>query len=294
MSRLAIPVPTLRRAARAATVAAAVLAMLFVFNRPASGQEATPGATTTPAAPAGTPTPIPTAPPGVTSEETTVAGVSGNLLTINKPGGKLETITVGTGVVIIRGNQPATVDTLEATDRVIIRRDKSGKLQSIFAIPAPAATAAPTVLPTRTVGPSATTTAGPARTAVATGTPGSRVYTGSISDITGAIVSIAGDDGTSRQIDTARTPGLAILHNGNRSAVSDLKPGDAVDVTYAANNQPTRLEARTLETAPNSGGLNRIWILYALLLVAPFLLLLLPLLDRRRSRPSVLQRRQGD
>ena len=253
---------------------------------------ATPPAQTTPAAP------LPTNPPGSTTEETTVAGVSGAQLTINKADGTLQTLTVGANVAIVRNGQPVQLDALEGSDRIVIRRSAAGEVLSILVTAAaPPLTPSPAAQPSAVATPPAPASTGtPAiNTPAPVGTPAAIIYTGSIDAVNGAVITVAGDDGSTREIDTAAVPGLTVTRNDSPSAASALQAGDDVTVVYGANNQPTSLDAVAPTEEPNSeSGLGTSWIPYALLLLAPFLLLLIPLLGRRAGRPYVVQRKQRD
>ncbi len=281
--------------------AATALVLLAMFSsgylspRPGLAQDAQPTGTTTPA---GTPTPLPIPTRTANALESTVAAVSpqDNSITINAPRGGLQTIQLPENITVIRNSQPASLDQVEATDRVIIQRGAGNRILSVLAF-----AVTPTVAPTLTVGPGATQTAIPAATTVGTpaapqptGTPGSQVYNGTVTQVGEGRITVLGDDGTERPVVAAEAPNLQVIRDGEPAGLGDVRANDAVTVTYGANNVPTRLEARSTPESAAATGADLRWLLYLLpmlaLLLAP---LLLTLTGRRPSGNFMMMRRRG-
>lgn len=255
--------------------------------------QATPGTKST-ASPQGTGAPAPAANATGTalpanSIQSTIAAVSSNSITVYGPSGSLQTYPVEGNVTVVRNSKPSSLTDLQATDSVVIRRDKKNKITGILAISAES-----TAVATLTAGPQATGTAGPQPAGTAglagTPTPGANTYTGSVQKVDGAALTISGDDGTTRTVNTANQSGLTIDRDGNTASVGAIRTGDDIVVTYGANQRPTRIEATSLGPDVPSG-LDRKWVWYTLLLLVPFLLLLLLLSGQREGRPFLVRRR---
>ncbi len=232
--------------------------------------------------------------------EGTVAAVSAqaSTITLNTAEGGIETIQLPENVTVVRNSQPSSLDQVEATDRVIIQRDAAGAVLSVLAFavpPTPVPTFAPPVQASPTAGPGATGTVG-AATPVPVGTPGPRLYTGTVTQVTEGLLSISGDDGTTEQVATANAPNLVVTRDGQPASAEEIAVGDTVEVTYSESNVPTLLAAQSTEnstpTAAVGPGLR--WLAYLLPMLALLLVpLLLILTGRQPSRSFLVARRRG-
>lgn len=237
-----------------------------------------------------TPTPNPSAAPGNTLDAVVAAvsvGETEGTITLNAPGGRLNTIAVPATVSVVRDGQPADLTAIEATDRVTIQRDAANKVLGIIAVSVP-----PTAGPTTSASPQATGVASPEASVTTTagpaGTPDTSIR-GAVSSVDNGAITVLGDDGASQTVDTRTTPNIAVTRDGGNAAVTDIRQGDRVIITRDAAGQPAQITATSTETSAQ--GLDPRWLWYLPLLLVPFLLLLLPLARRRRV-PFAVQRRE--
>lgn len=146
--------------------------------------------------------------------------------------------------------------------------------------------------PSATVAPSPTASPTPTPAATATALAES---VGSTETLSG-IVSKAGPDGLNVAVDGELTgsalfslaPGAAVRRDGRTAGVSDLRPGDRVELFLKAGHgrQVTAVDARHGAAAP-AGGRSRGFLKWWLVALAAGLLLL-GLFGRRRRRPGLL------
>lgn len=230
--------------------------------------------------------------------EGTVAAVSAqaSTITLNTAQGGLQTYQIPEGVSVVRNSQPSSLAEVQATDRVIIQRDPAGTILSVLAFAVPP-TPSPTQLPTVQTSP----TAGPAATGTATvptpaGTPGPRIYSGTVVQVAEGLLTISGDDGTEQQVVTANVPELQVTRDGEATSAEAIAVGDTVEVTYNASNVPTVIAAQSTENSapPAATGVGLRWLAYLLPMLALLLVpLLLILTGKQPGRSFVVMRRRS-
>jgi len=93
-------------------------------------------------------------------------------------------------------------------------------------------------------------------------------------------INVSGDDGKTYNFSTS-TGNLQITKNGQTVTVSQLNAGDSVVVTLDASGNPVRIEATSVNTS--GGGFNPRWVLFPILMLLPFVLLLLLLINKPAS-----------
>lgn len=254
------------------TVAALMIAVLVL---PGVGAAAGPAQTTPPTpVPSGTARPAPSPTRSANALEGTVAAISGTDITINTANGQLQTISVPASVEVIRNGQPSTLDAIEATDSIVIQRDSSGKVVGLLVFSAPVT---PTAVPTVTIAPSAVPTSS------------ELAVTGVVSSVSGSVLTITADDGTTQTVD-ANVPGVKITRDNADAKASDIKAGDRVFAVLGPDKKARQIAATGNAAPPVRQGLDPRWILYAAVMLVPFLLLGLPWL--LESRPSFMGRRR--
>lgn len=164
----------------------------------------------------------------------TVTGVAGGRLTVDTAGGT-ETIAAGDNVEVVRNGRPATVGDIQATDRVTVERDANGRATRIVA-----------------------TSTG------AQGAPDAgSVVTGTVTAAAANALTVRTGDGATRNITLANAQGLDVTRNRRDATVGDIRRGDRVVVTLAANDRPTRIVATSRPRRNNNGsdGPNPAWLL---------------------------------
>ena len=164
----------------------------------------------------------------------TVTGAAGGRLTVDTAGGT-ETIAAGDNVEVVRDGQPATVGDIQATDRVTVERDADGRATRIVAT---------------STGAQGATDAG-------------SVVTGTVTAAAANALTVRTGDGATRNIALANAQGLDVTRNRRDAAVGDIRRGDRVVVTLAANDRPTRIVATSSPRRNNNGsdGPNPAWLL---------------------------------
>lgn len=261
------PLLILSIVAMAALLAAVLLPEHGTAAGPAQGSPATP-------VPTGTPGPAPSPTRSANALEGTVAAISGTDITINTSSGQLQTISVPATVEILRNGQPSSLDAIEATDNIVIQRDSSGKVLGLIVFSAPAV---PTAAPTVTVTPSAAPTSS------------ELAVTGVVSSVSGTVLTIAADDGTTQTVD-ANAPGVKITRDNADAQAADIKAGDRVFVVLGPDKKARQIAATSNAAPPVRQGPDPKWLLYAAVMLVPFLLLALPWL--LESKPSFMARRR--
>ncbi len=198
----------------------------------------------------------------------TIAAVSDTDVTINV-GNRLVTIPVSEDIPIVRNGKPSTLSELQATENISVQRDKNGKVLSVIVwTSTPTQVVQPTVVSSPTVSPTSIS---------ATPTPTERIVTGTITSVGNNSINVSGDDGKTYNFSTSAA-NLQITKNGQTVTVSQLNAGDSVVVTLNANGNPVRIEATSVNTS--GGGFNPRWVLFPILMLLPFVLLLLLLINK--------------
>lgn len=245
--------------------------LLFVLANMQLGFAASkPGAT-----PGQTPLPTGTAPKG-NFIQGTVASIFNNEITLNVGKNKLKTIMVPSNVQVVRDSQPSSLNAIQATDKVFIQKDKSGKIVSVLAISnrsmvTPTAQSVPTLAPSAT--PSLQTTPTPATT----------LLTGTVNSVSGNKLVVNADSGN--QV-TVNASGVEIIRDGKSASIADLRHDDIVTVLRGSGGKVLQITANS-QTAEH----DMSWIWISLLLLVPLALLLaIPFRLHTRSFPGGFRR----
>lgn len=277
------PRPTTPSTPAATAVATPVATGAATTGTPVVG---TPGTAGTPDA-TGTVPATPTRSPNAI--EGTVAGVSATTVSINtaaNPNGPPQTFEVAEDINVIRNGQPASLLDIEATDRIIIQRDAAGKVLGLIVF-----AATPTPGPSPAVSPQATGSPSPAPSVTGEPTlPAEETVSGTVTKKDATRLTVQQDDGEEEPVMLDQSPPPTITRNGQPAQVADIRVGDTVDVTLRPDASPSVITARSTEESED--GRSLLWLLFTLIFLAPFLLLLLPLV-RRRRRPFVVTPRQA-